>query len=134
MRDLERNKQKIWYCKYLDKVPIKDLDGFDTGEFTDKYTNPKEFRINVYATAGNSRQNAFGYNLEYSRTMVTCDKRLDLSEGDYVFVDVIPKLNADGSLELGADGTPVTPPDYYVTAVGYSQNTTDTTYALAKKE
>lgn len=134
MRDLERNKQKIWYCKYLDKVPILDEDGFETGEFTEQYTNPKEFRINVYATAGNSRQNAFGYNLEYSRTMVTCDKRLDLSEGDYVFVDVIPKLNADGSLELGADGTPVTPPDYYVTAVGYSQNTTDTTYALAKKE
>lgn len=134
MRDLERNKQTIWYAQYLDKTPIYDDDGNESGEYTVSYSNPSTFRINVSATAGNSRQQAFGYNLEYSRTMVTCNKDFNLNESDVLWIDVIPQLNADGSLVLNDDGTPITPPDYKVSAKGYSQNTASVTFAISKIE
>ena len=71
MRELERNKQRIYYALYTGKVDAVDANGYKTGEKTKSYSDPVSFRINVSPARGNADREIFGIELSYTRTMTT---------------------------------------------------------------
>ena len=71
MRELERNKQRIYYALYMGKVDAVDANGYKTGEKTKSYSDPVPFRINVSPARGNADREIFGIDLSYTRTMTT---------------------------------------------------------------
>lgn len=71
MRELERNKQRIYYALYTGKVDAVDENGYKTGEKTKSYSDPVSFRINVSPARGNADREIFGIELSYTRTMTT---------------------------------------------------------------
>lgn len=71
MRELERNKQHIYYALYTGKVDAVDANGYKTGEKTKSYSDPVLFRINVSPARGNADREIFGIELSYTRTMTT---------------------------------------------------------------
>ena len=44
MRILNRNKVRIFYANYVDKEPVLDENGYQTGEYKVVYSNPVEAR------------------------------------------------------------------------------------------
>jgi len=129
MRSLEINKQTIWYALYIGKVPVLDDKGYETGEYKIQYSNPVSVRIRVSPNNGESNFQPFGTLTDYDRTMVTTDK-LPIDENSILWLDSTPELEADGSLKLKPDGTPVTPHEYVVTKVAPDINVTQ--YAIKK--
>lgn len=132
MRDLDRNKQKIFYSLYIGKEPILDGDGNDSGESRITYSNPEKFRINVSTTKNEASTEAFGINADYDRTMVTHDKSFPIDEQSILWIDKVPVLNEDGSIQYDDNGDMVMPNDYIVKAVGTSQKSSNALYAIKK--
>lgn len=137
MRDLERNKQKIYYALYQNNQPVYETDEngdiiyidingeqvpVDTGATVSGYSNPAELMINVSASKGDSENTVFGKSLDYERVMSTHDLTLLIDEHSHLWVDVAPVINEDGKTS--------TEHDYEVKAVSKSIN--NVLYAIKK--
>ncbi len=105
MRTLRRNKQLILYRNYLGKQPIHDTNGYETGEYTIAYDEPRVLYANVSAVTGNSQVEQFGTNLNYDKVIVTSDLSLSVNEETVLILD--PDLSdflvTDGGLPLFTD-------------------------------
>ena len=116
MRSRVRDRQKVWFVTVTEKKV-----GIDTVQ---EYGKPIMRRLSVSAGTGQPGQISAGIVVDYDREITSYDKTLRgvIREGDAVFVDVEPQLNDDGTLTMGEDGyTPVTPPDYRISAIFYTQ-------------
>ena len=112
MRSRGRDRQKIWFVTVTEKKV-----GIDTVQ---EYGKPIMKKMAVSSGTGQPGQVSAGLVVDYDREIISYDKSLRgvIREGDAVFVDVEPKLNDDGTLNMGDDGyTPVTPPDYRILAI-----------------
>ena len=111
-----RDRQAIYFSTVTEKKV-----GIDTVQ---EYGNPIMRRLAVSSGTGQPGQVSAGLVVDYDREITSYDKTLRgvIREGDAVFVDVEPKLNEDGTLTMGDDGyTPVTPPDYRISAIFSTQ-------------
>lgn len=117
MRSRGRDRQKIWFVTVTEKKV-----GIDTAlEYNDPVIKKK---MSVSSGTGQPGQVSAGLVVDYDREITSYDKSLRgvIREGDAVFVDVEPQLNEDGTLTMGEDGyTPVTPPDYRISAIFSTQ-------------
>ena len=117
MRSRSRDRQKIYFVTVTEKKI-----GIDT---VYEYNDPViEKKMSVSSGTGQPGQVSAGLVVDYDREIISYDKSLRgvIREGDAVFVDVEPKLNDDGTLTMGDDGyTPVTPPDYRISAIFSTQ-------------
>ena len=117
MRSRGRDRQKIWFVTVTEKKV-----GIDTiYEYNDPVIKKK---MSVSSGTGQPGQVSAGLVVDYDREITSYDKTLRgvIREGDAVFVDVEPQLNEDGTLTMGEDGyTPVTPPDYRISAIFSTQ-------------
>ena len=117
MRSRVRDRQKIWFVTVTEKKV-----GIDT---TYEYNDPViKKKMSVSSGTGQPGQISAGLVVDYDREITSYDKTLRdvIREGDAVFVDVEPQLNDDGTLTMGEDGyTPVTPPDYRISAIFSTQ-------------
>lgn len=116
MRSRRRDRQKIWFI-----AVTEEKVGIDT---VLKYGQPIMKKMSVSSGTGQPGQISAGLVVDYDREITSYDKTLRgvIREGDAVFVDVEPKLNEDGTLVMGDDGyTPVTPPDYRISAIFSTQ-------------
>ena len=116
MRSMLRDRQAIYFSTVTEKKV-----GIDTVQ---EYGNPIMRRLAVSSGTGQPGQVSAGLVVDYDREITSYDKTLRgvIREGDAVFVDVEPKLNEDGTLTMGDDGyTPVTPPDYRISAIFSTQ-------------
>lgn len=117
MRSRVRDRQKIWFVTVTEKKV-----GIDTVQ---EYGKPIMKKMAVSSGTGQPGQVSAGLVVDYDREVV--DYKHDglrgvIREGDAVFVDVEPQLNDDGTLTMGDDGyTPVTPPDYRISAIFSTQ-------------
>ena len=117
MRSRVRDRQKVWFVTVTEKKV-----GIDTiYEYNDPVIKKK---MSVSSGTGQPGQVSAGLVVDYDREITSYDKSLRgvIREGDAVFVDVEPQLNDDGTLAMGDDGyTPVTPPDYRISAIFSTQ-------------
>ena len=116
MRSPVRDRQPIYFSTITEKKV-----GIDTIQ---EYSNPIMRKLTVSAGTGAPTQISAGLVVDYDREITSYDKTLRgvIREGDAVFVDVKPQMNEDGTLAMGDDGyTPVTPPDYRISAIFSTQ-------------
>lgn len=123
MRSLRRNKQHLYYATYDKKIPVTDENGDFTGDEETGYSVPVSFYANISPAKGSIQEEVFGKNLDYSRTVVTCDMTLPIDEFSRIWIDTKPVLKADGT----TDGDSA---DYSVVQVARGLNSVS--YALKK--
>ena len=127
MRSRSRDRQKIWFSSVTEKKV-----GIDTVQ---EYGKPIMRRLSVSAVTGQPGQISAGIVVDYDRELTSYDKSLRgvMHEGDALYVDVEPQLNDDGTLTMGDDGyTPVTPPDYRISAIFKTQKGNVDVYGIKK--
>lgn len=116
MRSRSRDRQAIYFSIVTEKKV-----GIDTVQ---EYGNPVMKKMSVSSGTGQPGQVSAGLVVDYDREITSYDKSLRgvIREGDAVFVDVEPQINEDGTLTMDEDGyTPVTPPDYRISAIFSTQ-------------
>ena len=114
MRTLARNKIRIFYANYRDKVPLRDEYGNLTGEYDIAYDNPVEIRANVSAARGEATTRQFGDDESYDRVIVLDDPGFPIAVTSILWIDTPPEIAKDGSTD--------TPHDYIVKQVATSLN------------
>ena len=114
MRTLARNKVRIFYANYRDKVPLRDEYGNLTGEYDIAYDNPVEIKANVSAARGEATTRQFGDDEGYDRVIVLDDPKLPIAVTSILWIDTLPEIAEDGSTD--------TPHDYIVKQVATSLN------------
>ena len=93
MRELEINKQTIYYAAYLSNVNAVNGSGQKTGEKQKTYSTPVAFRINVSSARGNADRDIFGINCNYTHTMSTADLDCPITETSVLWVGITPGEN-----------------------------------------
>ena len=114
MRTLVRNKTRIFYANYHDKVPLRDEYGNLTGEYDIAYDNPVEIKANVSAARGEATTRQFGDDEGYDRVIVLDDPKFPIAVTSILWIDTLPEIAEDGSTN--------TPHDYIVKQVATSLN------------
>lgn len=97
MRSLRKNQQRLCYATYNNKIPVTDENGDFTGDTETGYSTPVSFYANISPAKGSSQEEVFGKNLDYSRTVVTCDMTLPIDEFSRIWIETKPVLKADGT-------------------------------------
>lgn len=105
MRNFKQQEQKVWFTRITEKNI-----GIDKVKV---YAKPFMKELPVSDTSGTPEETSAGAVLNYDR-YITSHKKLDIQEGDMCFVDVEPRLGANGELAMTDDYIPVTPPDYRI--------------------
>ncbi len=84
MRDLRRNKQKIWVS--LRNIST-DTDEWGNTEDVKTYGEPVEMELSVSGNKGEASQQGFGTDLQYDREMSTCDLTCPIDEYSHLWLD-----------------------------------------------
>ena len=114
MRLLHRNKVRIFYANYRDKIPLTDEYGNMTGEYEIVYDTPVEVKANVSAARGEATTRQFGDDESYDRIIVLDDPKIPIAVTSIFWIDTLPEIAEDGSTD--------TPHDYIVKQVAASLN------------
>ena len=122
MKCMNRNKVKFCYALYEGREPILNEQGRKTGQFKVIHGNPIEERANISAAKGETQTRQFGENESYDKVLVMDFITPPIDEYSILWVDTMPKLNEDGSLEVNDEGEVITPHDYVVKKVAKSLN------------
>ena len=118
MRELERNKQQIYYALLNSVVEATDSSNYKTGEMVKTYATPVPFRINVSPERGNAEREGFGIDTTYSRTMTTADMDCPIDEETLLWIGIQPSTSTVSHI----------PHNYYV--VRKAQSLHDIVYAI----
>ena len=117
MRSMLRDRQAIYFSTVTEKKV-----GIDTVQ---EYGKPIMKKMAVSSGTNMPGQVSAGLVVDYDREVVAFKHdglRGVIREGDALYVDVEPQLNEDGTLTMSEDGyTPVTPPDYRISAIFSTQ-------------
>ena len=84
MRDLKRNKQKIWFS--LRNVHAA-TDEWGNTEDVKTYGEPLPFELSVSGNKGEAAGQAFGTDLSYDREMSTSDMTCPIDEYSHLWLD-----------------------------------------------
>lgn len=130
MRCLNKNKQTLYYARFVENVAIyavdsdgniitTDVDGQRIPveeSYVQGYTAPIRFRANLGIDSGYARYAEYGLDPSDYNAIISADKgEFDFDEQTLIWHKTKPKLNADGT----ADPTSA---DYKVIAVKTSLN------------
>ena len=117
MRALMRNKQRFYFAKYVERAPITDEYGNETGEYAVQYSKPIEAYGNISAATGETQVQQFGETINYDKVIVM-EKGNSQTDG----LDEYAVLWVEQMPELKSDGTTHTPHNYVVTKIAHSLN------------
>lgn len=90
MRELEINKQTIYYALFTGYTDAVDSNGYKTGEKVKTYSDPTPLRINVSSARGNANREVFGIDCTYSKTMTTADLNCPIQEDTILWIGETP--------------------------------------------
>lgn len=133
MRSLDRQKQAVWFTR-IEEVQ----EGIDTIK---RYSKPEKHDFTVSSTSGTPEEIAAGIVPNYDRYITSYGRDFHPQEGDGIFVDVTPELDADGNLvmlneagEVDPEGIePKTPPDYILKKIIDTLRGTVARYGIKKE-
>lgn len=114
MRLMRRNKVRFFYANYIDKSPVTDENGYQTGEYKVVYSNPVEYFGNVSSARGEVVTRQFGEDESYDRVIVMDDPKMQIAESSILWIETMPTILSDGTTD--------TPYDYIVKKVAPSIN------------
>ena len=114
MRILHRNQVRIFYANYVDKDPVLDENGYQTGEYKVIYSNPVETWGNVSSARGEVVTRQFGEDESYDRVIVMGDPKVPITKSSVLWIETMPTIKSDGTTD--------TPYDYIVKQVAPSLN------------
>lgn len=113
MRSCKKNMQRLYYSLYSEEITIYERD--ENGEIVyvevdgeripsilgvvAGYSEPVEFYTNISAGMGNSQDAPFGSDVDYTRTISTCDMTCPINELSLIWIENEPKYNADGTVD-----------------------------------
>lgn len=86
MRDLKRNRQRVFYAQYLKDEPILDGEGQDTGETKPIYAAPAAVMLNISPATGETLTQTFGNLPEYAKVIATA-RAFPFVEGTVCWID-----------------------------------------------
>jgi hypothetical protein len=134
MRTLNRNKVEFYYALYEGKEPVTIVDEWgntiQTGEYQVIHGNPIQSAANISPAKGETQMQQFGEDDSYDKVIVVDKDAPTLDEFSWLWIDTMPKLNNDGSLEVDEYGNIITPHDYDIKRVAKSINSVS--YAISK--
>ena len=90
MRNLNRNRRKIYYALRTGETPNVDEYGNETSESTPTYGSIVALDCNVSASSGDEAIQAFGGFTGYARTMCVADSECPIDEDSIVWFGVDP--------------------------------------------
>jgi hypothetical protein len=122
MRDLKRNQKVFYYALYEGYEDVEDTDGNKTGEKRISYGDPIKMYANISPASGYANVAIFGKDVQYNKTIVTCEMNCPINETSVLWIDKDPY---DGNNN-------VTPYDYTVSQVARGLN--NIVYAVNKVE
>ena len=114
MRLMRRNKVRFFYANYIGKVPVTDENGYQTGEYKVRYSNPVEYWGNVSSARGEVVTRQFGEDESYDRVIVLDDPNMQITESSVLWIETMPTILSDDTTN--------TPYDYIVKKVAPSIN------------
>lgn len=85
MRNLNRNKRKIYYANRTGETADIDEYGNETGEITPTYGNASAYLCNISATQGEEAVQAFGSFTDYTRLMCVADGDCPIDEDTIIW-------------------------------------------------
>ena len=112
----------FYYALYLGKAPILTADGRKTGQYRVQYRKPVLSKANISAARGETNTTQFGEDVTYDRVLVMDDPLTAIDEHSVLWIDTVPMLAPDGTLDENASGEIKTPWDYVVKKVARSLN------------
>lgn len=112
MRALRKNTKKLWYSLHGEEEPIYEKDEYgniiydemkdgalvprDTGERTNGYSYPKEFKANLSASGGKAMEAAYGIDLSgYDAILYSIKGELPITETSLIWCDNEPTMLTD---------------------------------------
>ena len=111
MRQLRRDRRRVWASLYESREQVADADGRLTGEWRIS-RRAIEIHPTVSPASGALDSYGFGVGADYDRTLVLAGTDTGIDEHTVFWVDVEPRLADDGTLATNEDGSYVTPWDY----------------------
>ena len=128
---MNRNKSRFYYALYTQSVQIEvDEYGNTLGETDVQHGNPVECFANISAARGETQTRQFGEDVSYDKVIVMDSNAPPIDEYSVLWIDRVPQLKEDGSLDVDDDGNIITPHDYIVKKVARSLNSVS--YAVSK--
>lgn len=122
MRCMERNKQPFWYSNYGGIAPIRNEDGYLTGEQDVIRLPPVRAMGNISPSRGEAVSRAFGDELDYDRVIALDNPDFPVDEQTVIWIGITPELDGEGNLARDEDGNILTPWNYEVRSVAPSLN------------
>lgn len=112
MRSLRKNMQKLYYSLYSEEIKVYQRDEYGNIIYVEVdgelkpielgtqagYNKPVLFYANISAGRGNSQDAPFGSDVDYTRTISTCDMTCPLDELSILWIESEPQYNADGTI------------------------------------
>lgn len=89
MRTATKNEVAIWYANYEGETEELE-DGMHTGRYYPSYSEPVKVFMNIGGTRWSARWELNGFETDYRRDIVTCDKTLGWKVNTVLWVDIDP--------------------------------------------
>lgn len=112
MRSLKKNKQSLYYATYSEEIKIYQRDEAGNIKYVEVdnelkpielgtqagYNEPVLFYANISAGKGSTQEAVFGSDVDYTRTISTCDTTCPIDELSRIWIDNEVRYNADGTV------------------------------------
>lgn len=112
MRSLKKNQQPLYYATYSKEIKIYQRDEVGNIIYTEVdgvktpieigtvagYNEPVLFNANISAGKGSAQDSPFGSDVDYTRTISTCDMTCPLDELSIIWIESEPQYNTDGTV------------------------------------
>ncbi len=95
MRDCLRNLETVYYALLTGTTDVTDSAGYRSGEKAKTYDTPVAIKANVSPANGYASSAVFGKDLEYSRTVLTCDTSCPIDEYAVLWIGIEPTDDND---------------------------------------
>ena len=80
MKLMKRNLTPVHYCLYSERVPLKDDDGYETGEYKVGYGEAVQLMCSVSPATGYAQAEMFGNLESYDKVLITDDMTCPIDE------------------------------------------------------
>lgn len=90
MRTATKNEVEVWYAFFLEDTEELDVYGNHTGRRYPTYSEPVKTYLNVGGTRYSAEWALNGFETDYRRDIVTCDKTLGWKENTVLWIGIDP--------------------------------------------